>query len=165
MSRNLRSLALPAAAVAAAALAMAVAPPSQAASSTASSVSDSIGTSVGSVSTSIERSSRSSTQAVAQIEGDYTITAVAAVAERPGMLRLALRAKQAEGDAKAEDADFFLYLPEAAVAQAQLKHGQGVTATARPYGTEFSKTVGRQAFFLVLKDEWLRELNSQALPT
>jgi hypothetical protein len=155
MSRRFHFLALPVAA----ALGMLLALPSQAASSASSAVSDSIGTSVGSLSTSVEKSSRSSTKVVAQIDGDYTVTAVAMVAERPGMLRLALHAK----DAQSEEDDLFLYVPAVTVAKAQIQVGHGVTATARAYGTEFAKTENKQAFFLVLKEEWARELNSQRL--
>jgi hypothetical protein len=142
-----------------AALSLALTLPSQAASSTSSAISESIGTSVGSLSTSVEKSSRSSTKAVAQLEGDYTVTAVAALEERPGLLRLALQAKNVD----AEDGDIYLYVPAATVAQARLQVGHGVTATTRPYGTEFATTEGKQAFFLVLKDDWSRELNNQAV--
>lgn len=140
-----------------AALSLALTLPSQAASSTSSAVSESIGTSVGSLSTSIEKSSHSSTKAVAQLEGDYTITAVAALDERPGLLRLALQAKNGQG----EEGDIYLYVPAATVTQARLQVGHGVTATTRPYGTEFATTEGKQAFFLVLKEDWSRELNNQ----
>ena len=64
--------------------------PCLAASSTSSAVSDSVGTSVGSLSGSIQRSSDSSrTTTVA--DGDYRVVEVAAVAERPGQLRLTLQ--------------------------------------------------------------------------
>ena len=139
------------------ALSLAVTLPSQAGSSTSSAVSDSIGTSVGSSSTSIKKSSESSTKVVAQLDGDYTITAVAALDERPGLLRLTLQAKQGQ----AEDGDVYLYLPATTVTQTRLQVGHDVTATTRPYGTEFATTEDKHAFFLVLKDDWSRELKNQ----
>jgi hypothetical protein len=142
-----------------AALSLMLALPSHAGSSTSSAASDSIGTSLGSSSTSIAKSSESSTKVVAQLDGDYTITEVVALEERPGLLRLALQAKNGEN----EDGNIYLYVPAATVTQTRLQVGHGVTATSRPYGTEFATTENRQAFFLVLKDDWSRELNNQAV--
>jgi len=36
-----------------------------------------------------------------------------------------------------------------------------VHARARDYGFEFAQGTPRQAFFLVLRDEWLRELQTR----
>ena len=138
----------------------AVAMPCQAASSAASSVSDSVGTSVGSVSGSLKTSSGSSTKGDGVAAGDYKIIDVAAAPERPGMVRLHLQA-QVQADAGVAQDDFFLYLPQRALDQSQLALGQQVTAKPRAYGVEFSNSQTQQAFYLVLADEWFRELDSK----
>ena len=135
----------------------ALALPSQAASSAASSVSDSVGTSVGSVSGSLKTSSGSSTKGDGVAAGDYKIIDVAAAPERPDMVRLQL---QAQADASAQG-ELILYLPQRALDQSQLALGQQVTARPRAYGVEFSNTQTQQAFYLVLADEWFRELDSK----
>ena len=130
-----------------------------AASSAASSAVDSLSTSVGSMSGSIQKSSDSSTKANALAEGDYRIVDVAAVPDRPGSVRMKL---QALADAGA-DREFFLYLPQKTFDQAQLAQGRVVTARHRPYGVEFADGETHQAFFLVLKDDWFRELQANAV--
>jgi hypothetical protein len=146
-----------------------VAVPAQAASSASSAVSDSLTTSVGSVSNSFGRSSDSSKGGEkTAAAGDYKIvdvtTATAASNPelgRPDMLRLTLQAVS-KTDAQADD-ELYLYVPRATLMQAQLAAGQMVTATPRPYGTEFSHTTSKQAFFLVLQDAWYRDLRTQAV--
>jgi hypothetical protein len=133
--------------------------PALGASSTASSASESVGASVGSISGSIQRSSNSSTTTTGAAEGDYKIVQMATVAERPGHRRLTLQAvagpalQQAEGE-------FFLYVPDAVVADGHLAAGSIVSARHRPYGIEFAQADTRQAFFLVLTDSWYRELQT-----
>ncbi len=141
-------------ALAAALLAVAAGPAAQAASSAASSASDSLTTSVGSLSGSIQQSSTSSARTVA--EGDYRVERVAAVAERPGQVRLTL---QPVGATPA-DAGFDLLLPAEALARTAVAAGGTVTAVQRPYGVEFAEGRPRTAFFLVLSDDWHRELRS-----
>lgn len=127
--------------------------PAGAASSAASSASDSLATSSGSVSASLRGSSGSSTgNQVA--EGDYRIVEVAAATDRPGDLRLTLRRGEAVEDA------VFLTLPRTAVEGARLAQGDVVTAKHRPYGIEFQDGRTREAFFLVLDDDWHRELKT-----
>ena len=133
--------------------------PSMAASSTASSASDSVSTSVGSISGSIQKSSDSSSKTTDVAEGDYKIIDMAAVAERPGTVRMKLQAVVDRG----ADGEFFLYLPQEVVAQANLAQGGVVTARQRPYGLEFADGQTRQAFFLVLSDDWYRELQTTAV--
>lgn len=140
-------------------LCAAVAMPALAGSSAASSASDSVTTSLGSSSASVKRSSDSSTQDTAVTEGDYRVVAVDSVAERPGTLRMKLQAVADDG----VDGELFLYLPLAAVEDSQLGQGGIVTARRRPYGTEFSSGQTRRAFFLVLHDDWYRELQSNAV--
>lgn len=147
---------------AAALLALTGAGPALAASSASSASSDSITASVGSVSTSFGKSSDSSSTTTTAAKGDYKIVALATVPERQGTLRVKLQAL-AEGNAEAE---FYLYLPVAVAEQARLAEGGIVTARQRPYGTEFAYDADgqqRQAFFLVLADDWYRELQTRAV--
>jgi hypothetical protein len=147
---------------AAALIAITSAGPALAESLAASSASQSIGMSVGSVSTSLGTSSNSSSKTTTAAAGDYKVVALAAAPDRPGMLRATLQAV-VEVDT---DAEFYLYLPQAAAEQAGLVEGGIVTARQRPYGTEFAHASGggeRQAFFLVLADDWYRELQARAV--
>ena len=134
--------------------------PAVAASTAASSASDSVGTSVGSVSGSFEKSSTSSTTTTAAAEGDYRIVEVTTVAERPGTVRMKLQAVLDRDVHRNADPEFFLYLPQAAVDQGRLAADVIVTARSRPYGTEFAHGQTRQAFYLVLSDDWYRELRA-----
>jgi len=136
--------------------------PALAASSASSASSESITTSVGSVSTSFGKSSDSSSKTTTAARGDYRIVALAAAPDRQGMLRVKLQAL-AEGN---PDAEFYLYLPQAVAEQARLAEGGIVTARARPYGTEFAYGADgneRQAFYLVLADDWYRDLQTRAV--
>lgn len=135
----------------------AAAAPCMAASSAASSASESLGASSGSISTSIEKSSASSSKDKKVAEGDYRVVDIAAVAERPGTLRL--RLQPAAGD----DGEFFLLLPRTVVSDAGLAAGAVVAVRHRPYGLEFAHGEPREAFFLALTDEWLRELQTTAV--
>ncbi len=133
--------------------------PAMAASSTASAASDSLTTSVGSASGSIQKSSDSSSTDNKVADGDYKIIDVATLAERPGTLRMKLQAVADRG----ADGEFFLYLPQQAFEQSRLAQGGIVSARQRPYGMEFAHGQTRQAFFLVLSDDWYRELNTTAV--
>jgi hypothetical protein len=132
--------------------------PAHAASSASSAASDSVGTLSGSVSGSLKKSSESSTpKTVAQ--GDYRIVEVVAVAEaatQTGMLRLTL---QHVADAS-DEGTLLLTLPQAAFARSGLAAGGVVSATPRAYGVEFARSDTREAFFLALTDDWLRQLAS-----
>jgi hypothetical protein len=134
--------------------------PALAASSAASSAVGGSSASVGSISTSFEQSSNSSSKTTTAAEGDYRIIEVTEVAERPGFLRLTLRALTTGQDAETAATEFALVLPQAAVAQGRLAAGQVVSAHARPYGTEFASADTQQAFFLLLTDDWYRELRT-----
>jgi hypothetical protein len=61
------------------------------------------------------------------------------------------------------DDEFFLTLPQVAVDHAGLETGQTIAAIARPYGTEFAGGTARQAFYLVMSDDWYRELQIKAV--
>ena len=134
----------------------ACATPAWAESSVASSASDSVSTSVGSVSDSIKNSSDGSSKATGVAAGDYKVIDMAAVAERPGTVRMKL---QAVNDTTS-DGEFFLYVPQEAVDQGRVATGRIVTAHARPYGVEFASEATSKAFFLVLADDWYRELKT-----
>ena len=139
---------------------LAAALPALAASTATSSASDSSTTSVGSVSGSIQKSSAASSKpATPLLAGDYRVVEVAAVSERAGSVRLTL---QALADPSAEG-EFQLFVPQEAFDRGQIAQGQIVTARERSYGLEFSVAATKQAFFLVLADEWYRELQSNAV--
>jgi hypothetical protein len=138
----------------AALLAAAVSMPAMAASSAASSAVGGSSASVGSVSTSFQASSGSSSNNKVAA-GEYRIIDMAAVTERPGFLRLTLR--NVAGDA---DTEFALVVPETTVAQNGLATGHVVSAKPRVYGTEFTAVATQQAFFLLVGDDWHRELQA-----
>ena len=145
--------------------ALALATPSLA-DSGASSASSAGSASVGSLSNSLTASSNSSSPADKVAEGDYRVIEVAAVAERPGLLRLRLQATAGPTGA----GPIWLTLPEKALAGRALRSGDIVNAKHRPYGIEFAHDVRnlqgeprRVAFFLVLADDWFGELAPRAL--
>jgi hypothetical protein len=145
---------------AAALIALSCAGPAFAASTASSASSESSATSVGSVSTSFGTSSEGSSKTVTAADGDYKIIEVAAAAQRPGTVRVKLQGAAGRGD----NAEFFLYLPQAVAEQAGLAQGGVVTARPRPYGTEFAHAAAgaaKQAFYLVLADDWYRELQTR----
>jgi hypothetical protein len=143
--------------LAAALLSAAAAVPVMAASSAASSAVGGSSASVGSVSTSFQSSSGSSSNNKVAA-GEYRIINMAAVAERPGFVRLTLRTLAADGDAA--DTEFALVVPETAVAQNGLAAGHVVSARPRVYGTEFTVAATQQAFFLLVGDDLHRELQA-----
>jgi hypothetical protein len=115
--------------------------PAWAASSASSASSEGSSTSVGSSSTSIEKSSDSSSKA------DKVAEATAA-----GKLRLTLRATNNSAE------EFNLVLPQEAAKQGKLVVGAVITAKAHAYGLQFAAADTREPFFLVLRDDWYREL-------
>ena len=146
------------------ALAAAAALPAQAASSAASSASEGLSTSVGSASTSIQKSSNSSSKATGVAAGRYRITDVALADDQPDHWRVTLRGvpAQAPGQAEAGAGDeLVLLLPRQAAERGRLARGEDVVARTRPYGVEFGRADSGEAFFLVLHDEWHRELPSR----
>jgi hypothetical protein len=131
--------------------------PALAASSASSAASDSVSTSVGSISTSFQKSSNSSSKGTDVAEGEYRVVEVAAVAERPGTVRLTL---QALADPTAQG-EVLLLVPVQAAEQGHIAAGQVVTARQRAFGVEFASA--QTPFFLVLHDEVYRELHTQAV--
>jgi hypothetical protein len=127
--------------------------PARAESSAASSASDSLATSVGSSSTSIQKSSNSSSNDKVAA-GEYRVIEMAAAG--PGQLRLRLQPLGA-------GAEFALLLPQKTAEQHALAVGQVVNVREREYGLEFATHEDRQAFYLVLADEWYRDLQTRAV--
>lgn len=127
---------------------------SLAASSAAGGSSASMGSSASSDSS--EASSNSSSKRTTAA-GPYRITAVVALADRPGELRLQLQAL----DAAADVPMLALVLPVDLVARRGLAAGQVVTARPQAYGTAFTQGAAVEAFHLVLDDSWQRELDAR----
>lgn len=124
--------------------------------SSASSASSTASQSVGSISGSIQKSSNSSSGNTVA-EGDYRIIEVADVADQPGTVRMKLQAVKDIG----ADAEFYLYLPHQVVEQGRLAAGGVVTARNKPYGMEFAHATTLKGFFMALKDDWYRELQTR----
>ncbi len=128
--------------------------------SSASSASSAGSQSVASISGSIQNSSNSSSgKQVA--EGEYRIIDVAEVADQPGTVRMKLQPVQDAAAAGAADGEFFLLLPQQVVEQARLTQGAVVMARHKPYGLEFAHAKTLKGFFMALKDEWYRELQTR----
>lgn len=126
------------------------------AESFASSASSAGSASSGSASDSLNTSSKSST-GTKTADGDYRVIEVAELADRPGMLQLTLQATAAADGAH----EFTLRLPRQALEPRGIAAGEIVNVRNRDYGLEFARSDGRdvrEPFFLVLSDDWHREL-------
>jgi len=124
------------------------------ADSFASSASSAGSASSGSISTSLNGSSNSSNRNDRIANGAYRIDGVeplAPVADRPAMVRLAMRAEQA-------GQPLTLDLPAAVFDRQHLGRGDLVDVQRRDYGFQFARNDTRTAFFLVLADDWHDEL-------
>ncbi|HEY6134880.1 MAG TPA: hypothetical protein VIW70_12935 [Rubrivivax sp.] len=141
-------------AVCAAALLGVAALPAQAGSLVTSSAAG--GSSASSASSASVGASSDSVTKTAAADGPYRITDVAAVPERPGTVRVTLQALAVAGP----QGEYQLYMPQQALDKHQLGAGQTIVASPRAYGTEFAVADTRKAFFLVVSDEWERELAS-----
>jgi len=120
------------------------------ADSFASSASSAGSASSGSASDSLKGSSNSSSGDKKTAGADYRITDVAEAPGRAGFVRLTL-----EADA---DQHLVLELPAAVFAPQRLARGDAIHAAPRDWGMEFARADTREAFFLVLADDWHREL-------
>jgi hypothetical protein len=127
--------------------------------SSASSTTSLVAESVGSVSNSLRGSSNSSSGGNNLAAGDYKILAVTAAATQPGFVVLTLQALAPHGGQN----EFELLLAQTVVNRAGLSSGHVITARDRPYGLEFSVAGQSQAFYLVLHDEWYRDLLNHAV--
>jgi len=126
------------------------------ASSAGSSASSAGSASSGSLSDSLNNSSNSS-KTPATADGDYRVIEVAELADRPGMLQLTLRATAGTPH------EFTLKLPGRALAPQGITAGDIVQVRNRDFGLEFARAAGAAApvpFFLVLHDDWHRELQA-----
>ena len=127
------------------------------ASSFASSASDAGSASVGSISDSFEGSSNSSADDEAEFaNGDYRVTEVAQAPQRADHVRLTLHSDEFERA-------FTLDLPAAVWTAQDLGPGDLVHAEPRPYGFEFARSDTREAFYLVLNEDWYGELAARPL--
>lgn len=124
------------------------------AESFASSASSAGSASSGSVSDSIQGSSNSSSPDKKVAEGEYRIDAMTALTEKPGFMRLRLQHLAKPGT------ELLLDLPEKTATLAALTVGGHVAARQRAYGVEFATAPAHEAFYLVLADDWFRELAS-----
>lgn len=123
-----------------------------------SSISDSVSESVGSVSASIRTSSESMSGDDKTAQGPYEVMDIQPVAERPGSVRLTLRALQ-EG---AQDIE--LTLPQLAMERGGIAVGSVIEAQPREFGISFAArdvTGQTRPFFLVVHDERYREFATQ----
>lgn len=127
------------------------------ASSAGSSASSAGSASLRGSSDSISGSSNSSRSDEKVSEGDYRVTAVAAVDGKPDLLRLTMEPLAAGA------AGFRLDLPQRALGERRLAAGDIVSARHRPYGIEFARADRQEPFFLVLADDWHRDLQTRAL--
>ena len=150
--RQLNKIVLPCAAMIALALATVSA---NAGSSTSSAASESVGSS----STSIQKSSDSSSGKDKVAQGQYQVMDMAALTDQPDRVRVRL-----QGLTATQTQEFFLILPRQAAERGQLAAGRIVEAQQRPYGLAFAALDSQgdaTPFFLVLDDEWHRELESR----
>lgn len=129
------------------------------ASSAASSASSAGSASLRGSSDSIRGSSDSSRRNDSVADGEYRVAAVDPVDGQPGVLRLTLEPLQSGAAATG----FQLDLPSRALGDRPLAPGDAVGARHRPYGLEFTRSDTREAFFLVLADDWHRDLQTRAL--
>lgn len=124
------------------------------ASSAASSASESASTSVGSLSQSVTRSSEASSGTEKTAEGDYRVRTVALLPDRPGLVQVTLQAVDRPGPQGA----LTLTLPQVTAERARLAAGGTVQVRQRAFGLEFAQGPAREAFFLAVADDWLRDL-------
>lgn len=126
------------------------------ADSLASSASSAGSASSGSLSDSVHGSSRSSSGDNKVADGDYRVIEVAALAGRPGMLRL--RMQDATTADAGDDRGFLLDLPARALGSGGLAVGELVAVRNRAYGLAFARAATQETFFLALDDAWRSDL-------
>jgi len=126
------------------------------ADSFASSASSAGSASSGSISDSIGGSSHSSNGDRRVAAGQYRVIDVAQAPARAGTTRVTLRAV-AGGPAT----EFWVDVPDRALAERRVDKGAVVQVNERVYGYEFAYGDTNKPFFLALHDEWYRELSSR----
>jgi hypothetical protein len=127
------------------------------ADSFASSASSAGSASSGSISDSIGGSSNSSSGDNRRAEtGPYRVIDVAQAPAKAGITRITLRA--VAGDAGTQ---FWVDVPDRALADRRVAKNEVVQVNARVYGYEFAYGDTKQPFFLALEDDWYRDLASR----
>lgn len=126
------------------------------ADSFASSASSAGSASSGSVSNSLGSSSNSSSDNETVANGDYRILDIAAIPEGDNRRRLTLQADETPHR-------FQLDLPVDTLTRARLRRGDRVHVQQRVYGLQFARSDNREAFYLVLHDNWHDELAARPL--
>lgn len=130
------------------------------ADSVASSASSAGSASSGSVSDSIGGSSDSSKGDKRVAAGQYRVIDVAQAPAKAGVTRLTLRALAGGAGGGGGLQEFYLDVPDRALAQRRVQAGEAVQVNERVYGYEFAYADTRTPFFLALQDSWYRELGS-----
>jgi len=118
-----------------------------------SSASSAGSASSGSVSDSLNGSSNSSSGDRKTADADYRITDVAQAPGRDGFVRVTLQTDQTDAAPH-----LVLDLPAAVFTPQRLARGDTIRAAQREWGMEFARADTREAFFLVLADNWYGEL-------
>ena len=126
------------------------------ADSVASSASSAGSASSGSISDSIGGSSNSSHNDRRVAAGQYRVIDVAQAPAKAGTTRVTLRAV-AGGPAT----EFWVDVPDRALADRRVDKGAVVQVNERVYGYEFAYGDTNKPFFLALQDAWYRELSSR----
>jgi type IV secretory pathway TrbL component len=124
------------------------------ADSVASSASSAGSASSGSISDSIGGSSNSSSGDKRVAAGQYRVIDIAQAPARANTTRVTLRAVAAPTQ------EFYLDVPNRALAERRVSAGELVQVSERAYGYEFAHADTQRPFFLALQDDWYRELGS-----
>jgi len=125
------------------------------ADSVASSASSAGSASSASISDSIGGSSNSSSGDRRVAAGEYRVIDIAQAPAKAGTTRMTLRAVAEAGR------EFYLDVPDRALAERRVNRGELVQVNERVYGYEFAYADSQRPFFLALQDDWYRELGSR----
>lgn len=125
------------------------------ADSLASSASSAGSASSNSISDSIGGSSNSSSGDRRVAAGEYRVIDIAQAPAKADTTRITLRAV-----AGGPVPEFYLDVPDRALAARRVATGELVRVNARAYGYEFAYADTQRPFFLALQDDWYRELGS-----
>lgn len=125
------------------------------ADSVASSASSAGSASSASISDSIGGSSNSSSGDRRVAAGQYRVIDIAQAPAKAGTTRMTLRAVADAGH------EFYLDVPDRALAERRVNKGELVQVNERVYGYEFAYADSLRPFFLALQDDWYRELGSR----
>lgn len=125
------------------------------ADSVASSASSAGSASSASISDSIGGSSNSSSGDRRVAAGQYRVIDIAQAPAKAGTTRMTLRAVAEAGR------EFYLDVPDRALAERRVNKGELVQVNERVYGYEFAYADSQRPFFLALQDDWYRELGSR----